>query len=86
MRRLTQIFLYQTRTPHGRFCPDYPVGFPPSMQVYYWYANAFNFPPEVVDKLTIEQDHWFRMMKLAQEAAQEILSDEQQRQMEREMS
>lgn len=56
------------------------------MQVYYWYAEAFHFPPEVVDKLTIEQDHWFRMMKQARDTAQEILVDEQRRQMEREMS
>lgn len=56
------------------------------MQVYYWYADAFHFPPEVVDKLTIEQDHWFRMMKQARDTAQEILVDEQRRQMEREMS
>lgn len=53
------------------------------MQLYYWYADAFSFPPEVVDKLTVEQDFWFRAMKDARDAAQETLAAEQYREAER---
>ncbi len=56
-----------------------PDGFPEQMSIYHWYAEAYNWPPPVVDELSIEQDFWLRIQKDALSIAQETLAAEQAR-------
>lgn len=46
------------------------------MQTYHWYAEAYDWPPEVVRRLSIREDYWLRMQKDAVIAAQEKLDRE----------
>ena len=47
------------------------------MGTYHWYAEAYQWPPEVVRKLSIKEDYWLRMQKEASVVAQDTLAQEQ---------
>lgn len=53
-----------------------PEKFPEQMSVYHWYAEAYRWPPPVVDDLSIEQDFWLRAQKEALNAAEARLARE----------
>jgi hypothetical protein len=48
------------------------------MEVYHWYAETYQWPPEVVRKLSLKEDFWLRTQKDALVAAQATLDREAQ--------
>lgn len=50
------------------------------MKIYHWYAEAYQWPPEVVRKLSLKEDFWLRMQKDAAGNAEQTLAAEQARQ------
>jgi len=46
------------------------------MQTYHWYAEAYQWEPETVRRLSIREDYWLRMQKDAVNAAKDALERE----------
>lgn len=68
------LWRYHEWDPSG--APDYPEDMPGRMPLYYWYSKIKNWPPEVVDRLTLEQLEWFPIAEQAYNEASEDIAKE----------